>query len=345
MRLFAVLLTWALAAQSASAAPPVLDTIAGSGESVADQADTITVTGKWNRWPLALAADGLGIRFEPLTAKGQFAVKIDASAERGVRLVRLIDSSGASNPLPFVVPTTAETHETEPNDELATAQRMAGRPITINGRLQKPGDVDMFAVPLARGQTLVAALVAHEVLGSPIDAVLQMVDPAGFVCAQNHDFCGLDPRLIFVAPHDGTYAVRLFAFAADPNASVTLSGGGAKAFYRLTLTTEGFVDYAFPLAVEHAKPADVQLLGWNIPEKLSRLSLSAGLPDRELHPWQPGVAGYGTIGVVDHPVLVEQEAGNSAAAQRVTLPVTISGRIDPAGEVDTFRFTARKKQR
>ncbi|HWC89929.1 MAG TPA: PPC domain-containing protein [Pirellulales bacterium] len=341
----AALVAWALTVQAASAAPPKLETIIRIGESADKKLDTITVTGKWDRWPLTLAADGLGIRFEPLAAKGQFGIKIDAHAERGVRLVRLIDNSGASNPLPFIVPTTAETREVEPNDEPATAQRMTGHPIAINGQLQKPGDVDMFAMPLKRGQTLVADLVAHEVLGSPIDALLQVVEASGFVCAQNHDFHGLDPRLIFVAPRDGTYAVRLFAFTAEPNASINLSGGGAKAFYRLTLTTEGFVDYAFPLAVDHDKPADVQLLGWNIPARRRVLSLSPSPPGVDWHPWQPGLAGFGTIAVVDHPAIVEQDSGTAGAAQSVKLPVTVSGRIDPAADTDTYRFSVHKGQK
>lgn len=346
----AALLAWALTVQAASAAPPKLETIIRNGESADKKLDTLTVAGKWTRWPLALAADGSGIHFEPLAAKGQFSIKIDDHAERGVRLVRLIDNSGASNPLPFIVPTTPETHEVEPNDEVATAQQMTGRPITINGQLQKPGDVDMFAVPLKRGQTLVADLVAHEVLGSPVDAVLQVVDSSGFVCGQNHDFHGLDPRLIFVAPRDGTYAVRVFAFTAEPNSSINLSGGGAKAIYRLTLTAEGFIDYAFPLAIEKDQPADVQLLGWNLPTKLSVLSLSPSPPGVDLHPWQPGLAGFGTIAVVDHPAIVEQEkvdqdSGTAGAAQNVKLPVTISGRIDPAGDTDTYRFAVRKGQR
>jgi hypothetical protein len=331
-------------APAAVAAPPKLESIVRQG-AAGKNGDTLLVTGKWSGWPVTLAADSPGVRFEPLPAKGQFAVQVAEGAEPGMCLVRLLDDSGASNPLPFVVSTTPEAAEAEPNDDLAHAGPISLPAVTINGRLQKPGDVDVFAVPLKRGQTLVAALVAHEVLGSPLDAVLQIVDSAGFVAAQNHDARGLDPQLVFAAPRDGTYAVRLFAFADVPNGSISLSGGGAKAFYRLTLSTAGFVDHAFPLAVRSGKSSSVKLLGWNIPDKQSVRSISPKLAGRDVYVGAAGLAGDATIAVVDHPAIIEQEAGKSAAAQKVDLPITVSGRIDPPGDVDTYRITARKGQR
>ena len=96
---------------------------------------------------------------------------------------------------------------------------------TVNGRLAKAGDVDGFAVSLTRGQTLVASLEAERPLGSPMDAVLQVVSPEGLVLAQNDDDVGRDPRIVFEAPSTGTYIVRLFAFPAKPDSSIRFAGG------------------------------------------------------------------------------------------------------------------------
>ena len=74
---------------------------------------------------------------------------------------------------------------------------------------------------LKRGQTLVAALKGHR-LGSPMDAVLQVVSPAGFVLSQNDDGAGLDPRLVFEATEAGRYVVRGFAFPSEPNSTIGL---------------------------------------------------------------------------------------------------------------------------
>ena len=117
--------------------------------------------------------------------------------------------------------------------------------------------MDGFAVALTRGQTLVASLEAERHLGSPMDAVLQVVSPDGFVLAQNDDDIGRDPRIVFEAPSAGTYIVRLFAFPAKPDSSIRFAGG-SDYVYRLTLTTGGFIDYAFPLAVGRDGPRAVE---------------------------------------------------------------------------------------
>ena len=117
--------------------------------------------------------------------------------------------------------------------------------------------MDGFAVNLSRGQTLVASVEAARHLGSPMDAVLQVVSTDGFVLAQNDDDVGRDPRIVFEAPAAGTYIVRLFAFPATPDSSIRFAGGSAFV-YRLTLTTGGFLDYAFPLAVGRDGPRIVE---------------------------------------------------------------------------------------
>ena len=110
-----------------------------------------------------------------------------------------------------------------------------------------------------------ADLEANRHLGSPMDAVLQVVSPAGFVLAQNDDAVGRDPRIIFEAPARGTYIVRLFAFPSTPDSSIRFAGGDAF-IYRLTLTTGGFLEHVFPLAVSKECPTTVTAIGTNIRE-------------------------------------------------------------------------------
>ena len=97
-----------------------------------------------------------------------------------------------------------------------------------------------------------------------MDAVLQVVSPAGLVLAENHDDLQLDPRLAFTARQTGVYVVRLFAFSATPDTSVSFHGG-ANYVYRLTLTTGPYITHAAELAVPQAQPGAVEVRGWNIP--------------------------------------------------------------------------------
>jgi hypothetical protein len=201
--------------------------------------------------------------------------------------------------------------------------------------------VDGFALALQKGQTLVASLTANQVLGSPMDAVLQIVSPDGFVLAQNHDHRGLDPQIVFTAPADGSYRVRLFAFPAVADSGIRFAGG-ENYIYRLTLTTAGFADHAFPLAVPRTAPGTVELVGWNIPEAARKATVRLEEPERVFH---PDVAGVVAVRLEPHPTLVESEPNDRQCPQAITLPATVSGRIEPAGDVDIYQFEARKGQK
>ncbi len=112
-----------------------------------------------------------------------------------MRWVRLYDEEGATSLRPFLVGALPELVEVEPNDDPRRPQAVAAPRVVVNGRLAKPGDVDGFAVKLDQGETLAADLEADRHIGSPMDAVLQVVSAEGFVLAQNNDTVGRDPRI------------------------------------------------------------------------------------------------------------------------------------------------------
>jgi hypothetical protein len=324
------------------AAPPDLSYFFPSGAK-RGQTVTVTAAGKASNGALRVWVAGKGVEFEPAKDPRSFNVKVTANAVPGVRLVRLINDEGASPCYPLVIGTLDELLEQEPNDALEAPQRISAAATVINGRLQKGGDVDSFGVELSAGQTLVASIDAHELLGSPMDGVLQLVDTAGNVLAQNHDDHGLDPRLVFTAPRAGQYVVRVFAFPAVATGSINFAGG-EKFVYRLTLTRGGFLDYAFPLAVKADESREVELVGWNIPTGARKQTLSALTAGEVQTVFDPLLAGTATVAVVPHAVIAEIEP-NEAQPQAIEVPATISGRIEKPGDVDAFAFAAKKGQR
>jgi hypothetical protein len=94
------------------------------------------------------------------------------------------------------------------------------------------------------------------------------------VLEENNDNHGLDPQIVFAAPKDGIYVLRVFAFPSVPDASIRFAGGDTYV-YRLTLTTSGFADHAFPLAAMRGVATEVAVLGWNIPVDAKMLPLKA----------------------------------------------------------------------
>ena len=194
--------------------------------------------------------------------------------------VRIYDAQGATTIRPFAVGSLPEATEQEPNDSPGKPHALKTSTV-IYGKLNKAGDVDHFSIALKEGQTLVASAVANTTFNSPMDAVLQICDPRGFVLTHNDDERGLDPLIAYRAPGDGLYLVRIFAFPSAPNSTIGFAGAETYV-YRLTLTSEAVVDHAFPLAVERGKPAELSFHGWNLPAELRQTLAGDGatVPDR-----------------------------------------------------------------
>ena len=361
----------------ARAAAPVVDYLYPAG---GQQGGTVAVTagGKFERWPVKVWADHPGIKAEPAAEKGKLNVTIDKAVPAGPHLLRLYDAEGASVPRVFVVGTLLEATEAEPNDEAARAQPLDATPVTVNGRLEKSGDVDSYAVKLEAGQWLSAALKGRR-LGAPMDPLLHLSDPAGNELAFTHDGLGLDPLLVYRAEKAGTYVVRVSAFKYPPAADVKLTGEPADV-YRLTLSTAPPVRYAMPAGVRRGTKATVRLFGWDGEEVATRevdatgagaadASKDSALAEESVELAVGGAEGALSIAVGDGPDLAEADWGGAsqaaggeapAAAGPATAgaapaspaapappapPAAVTGRIGRPGEEDVYRFAAKKGEK
>lgn len=324
-----------------AAKPPTLSAFfppgAGRGQSI-----SATMTGTFDHWPVKCWVDGDGLTVEAAKEKGKVQITVAADAVPGLRWVRVHDQDGASSLRPFVVGPLPETTDAEPNDDPRHPQKIGEARATVNGRLAKRGDVDGFAVELKAGSTLTADLDAARTLGSPMDGVLQVVSADGFVLAQNDDAGGLDPRIVFDAPSDGTYIVRLFAFPEKPDSSIRFAGGD-DFIYRLTMTTGGFIDHAFPLAVPSEGTAVVAAEGPNIPGSGpdSVLVVPPAGSDRPSLTHAP-LAGAADVRRVAGRATTEVEPNEPDAAQSLADISAVSGRIEPPGDRDVFRIPLKK---
>jgi hypothetical protein len=121
---------------------------------------------------------------------------------------------GLCNEVPYAVDALPECTETEPNDTTGGAQSVT-LPLVVNGRIGRPGDVDVFRFDGRAGEDVVAEVYARR-LNSPLDSVLRLVDSAGGVVASNDDH--EDPEMGLVThqadsyvrvqlPKDGAYCV------------------------------------------------------------------------------------------------------------------------------------------
>ncbi len=138
-----------------------------------------------------------------------------------------------SNRVPYLLDTPPEVFETDENHTIANAQVVA-LPITVNGRIDAVGDVDVFKFVGKRGEEIVLRTYARQ-LDSPLDSLLRVTDVEGKVLAWNDDHAvrntGLithnsDSYVMFKLPVDGDYFVHL---------SDAQNHGGAAYAYRLRM--------------------------------------------------------------------------------------------------------------
>ncbi|HEY7117419.1 MAG TPA: hypothetical protein VH475_12585 [Tepidisphaeraceae bacterium] len=334
----ALTLTIFLGAISASAVPPTCDGLFPAGGARGATVN-VTASGKLDPWPIGIWTDHPGLRVEVGKTAGSLTIHIAPDAPIGPHLLRFYNPEGASTLRCFFVGDQREMTEVEPNDEREKAQVVSELPVTINGQLGKSGDFDCYAVHLQANQCLVASAQGRR-LGSAIDPMLHLLDPAGIQVAYAQDGLGLDPLLVYRAPAAGTYILRISAFAFPPAADVKLAGG-KDAAYRLNLTTGPFVRGACPAGIQRGTKATVRLLGWNLATdhaEVDATSIPAGVD----HLFIPIPGGEGRLRV-EVPEGPELEA--SAAKSPISPPASINGAIAKPGQVDHFTLKATKGQR
>ncbi|HLX63292.1 MAG TPA: PPC domain-containing protein [Planctomycetota bacterium] len=149
-----------------------------------------------------------------------------------------VEASLVSNRVPFAVDTLPECFEKEPNDSAATAQALT-LPIIVNGRIDHPGDWDVFSFEGRAGTDFVAEVYARR-LNSPLDSVLRLTDAAGKQLAFNDDF-----------EDKGS---GLNTHHADSYLRVSLPTNGTFYLYLGDAQHKGGEDYAYRLRVSAVRP-------------------------------------------------------------------------------------------
>lgn len=327
------------------AAPPDVTSLFPAGGQQGSSV-SVTIQGKLGDGVNYVWCSRPGVTVSLPEKPGPIKIDIASWVEPGVCWLRFYNDEGASGLRPFVIGTFPEVDEAEPNDEVAKAPPLPDLPVVVNGRHGKNGDADCFAMSLKKGQIIVASLMANRTLGSPQDAVLQILGPEGFVLEQNEDDQGFDPQLTFTAPVGGIYTLRTWAFPATPDSSIRLFGSPA-CVYRLLVTSSSFIDHTLPAAIQAGTSQYIQLRGWNLKQNEIDVAAPVSAMGRRFDWPLPGFSHRlpASIIVLPYESTVEIEPNNLARAQDLAIPIGVSGEIGQARDVDAYRFEAKKGQR
>lgn len=256
----------------------------------------------------------------------------------GEHLVQVRCKSGISDFRSFFVGALPEVAEKEPNGSLAEAQ-----PVPLNSTIQgvvKAEDVDCFAVTLQKGQRLSIDVEALRLGTFLFDPAVAIVDEKRFELATIDDvpIARQDGVLSMVAPADGTYYVQM---------RETSYGGNDNCRYRLHVGTFPRPTAVYPAGGKGGEKVAVQFLG----DAAGPMPLDVTVPasGTTLQLFATDAQGIGPTAVPfrisKQGNVLEAEPNNDiATATSADASLSFNGIIGTDGDVDCFRFEAKKGQ-
>lgn len=138
----------------------------------------------------------------------EFEVPLPLNVAPGAHTVQLVSGGRRTNPVVVQVSRFPLLADVEPND-VATNATTAKLGLSIHGRIDRPGDVDCFSLPLKRG-TLVRFETRARRFGSDLDSMLRLLDPKGSPVATSDDHKRTkDSLLTYTVPADGQYVLEV----------------------------------------------------------------------------------------------------------------------------------------
>jgi hypothetical protein len=237
---------------------------------------------------------------------GEYLLEIRDALYRGredfvYRITLAAGAEPAPARVPAVAPALPETREKEPNNSPKAAQRIK-LPVIVNGRVDPPGDWDVFAFNGRAGDQIVAEVYARR-LDSPLDSLLRLTDAGGRQVAFNDD-------------HEDK-GWGLLTHHADSLIAARLPAAGTYYLYLGDIQHHGGPEYTY------------------------RLRVSPPRPDFELRvtPSAVNAAGGMTVPITVYALRKDGFAGEIALALKAApRGLILSGGLIPAGQ-DQVRAT------
>ena len=272
-------------------------------------------------------------------------VAVSPDCQLGIHAIRIRSLGGVSNLRTFTVGNLPEIAEVEPNTNFDQPQAIPLN-VTVSGVVQAE-DIDHYAVELKKGNRLNVELEGLR-LGSStgnstfFDPTLSIRDSEGRELVKSDDatFVSQDCLCSLIAPQDGRYIVQLRDVAF---------GGNAAATYRMHIGTFPRPTAVFPPAGKPGETLNVRWIGDLAGDFSQQVTLpsdarpEAAIVAQDVHGSAPSP---NVMRVSELPATSEQEPNDEvkAANSSADAPLAMQGTIERPGDVDFFRFTAKKGQ-
>ena len=284
----------------------------------------VTVSG------LVPAEDGKSVKMK---------VALAADCPLGEHYVRLRAQSGLSEVKTFWVGPFPTVEEKEPNTDFAAPQTVPLNS-TVEGVADNE-DVDYYAVEVKKGMRLTAEVEGLRLNGSFWDPYVAILDARRFELAAADDTALLaqDSFAQVVAPEDGVYVIQV-------RDSSYVGNGGCR--YRLHLGELPRPTAVYPAGGMAGSEVALRFIG----DAGGALAATVTLPAEENPKWPVfaeadgrSAASPNWLRVSPFDNVLEAEPNDDpaqATAAPGDLPLAFNGIIEKPGDVDRFRFRAKK---
>ncbi|MBP85595.1 MAG: peptidase [Planctomycetaceae bacterium] len=302
-------------------------TVSFNGSSLADAEEIFFYEGK-----------GFEVtKLEPAAGNVKVTMKIAADVRLGEHVAQVRTKTGLSDYRTFWVENLAVVEEVEPNSDFAAPQVIELNKV-INGNVGNE-DVDYYVIEAKKGQRISAEIVAMRLSTALFDPYVAILDEKRFELSANDDtaLALQDAYASIVAPADGKYfiEVRESAYAAGNN-------------YRLHVGTFPRPTAVYPAGGKFGEETEVKFLGLPSGDLVQKVTL----PAEEVTDFgvfaqdDGGIAPTGNnFRLFEHGNAFEAEPNNEiATASPVEFPLAFNGIIQDPGDIDCFKFTAKKGQ-
>jgi hypothetical protein len=284
-----------------------------------------------------------GITVKKLEVVNDGQVKVTLTIAPDCRLgehaARLRTATGISELRTFYVGALPQIEEKEPNNDFKAPQKIPLN-VTVAGVIDTE-DVDYFAFEAKKGQRITAEVEGMRLGHTFFDPYVAILDSKRFEIASSDDcpLLGQDPSASVIIPADGTYIVQV---------RESSYGGNGACMYRLHVGT-----FPRPLAVVPAggklgEEVTLRFLGDPAGDIVQKVKLPTSYQEKF------GVFAQDAGGICPSPVpfrlseygnVVEVEPNDThQQATPAQLPVALNGVISKPGDIDYFRFTAKRGQ-
>jgi hypothetical protein len=266
-------------------------------------------------------------------------VRIAPDCRLGEHVLRLRTATGVSEMRTFWVGALPVVQEKEPNSDFAAPQKIP-LDCTVQGVVDSE-DVDYYLVECKKGQRLTAEIEGMRLANTLFDPYVAILDMKRFELAASDDapLLGQDAAASVVVPADGSYMIQVRESAY---------GGNGACAYRLHVGTFPRPLAALPAGGKAGEEVEVTFLGDPAGAFKQKFKLPA-TPGAKFGIFPQDAGGVCPSGMPirlsEHGNVVEVEPNdNHQTATKAELPLAFNGVIDKPGDVDNFRFTAKKGQ-